>query len=400
MNCFYNKKKDILFTKDVDFIDINYENINNINNKHTCFFIINDYSLLEYIFKYKKNIFEKINVFIIDLEFKDEKYLQLYYFFKKKIYYNYIKNNDGFVLKKIITNPTIEGLYNIRNKVPIYDIKYQNDIINEICHIDINKLLKINNNIYDFDFIVDKIKLVWGFFLNYNIHNLPKLLLKNDNDIFEFYNNLMKNLGSLCICHPVNDKTTKFSYSRDIKFNPGTNRFFTSNNRQPLHNDFAYYPYDISPDWILLMSLQQCEYGGFTSIVNVKLLTTILEKYDKKLLDEISDCSIAYKYEDIKRGNIVNNKKLLINDNIINWNYFQIKREFNNESIMQVRNKFYEFLEKVITDGQIVTYRKKWNRGDALLSNDHLNLHQRSSFLGSRWLKDLTLKDINLKLIT
>jgi hypothetical protein len=255
-----------------------------------------------------------------------------------------------------------------------------------------------NNDIYDFNFILKKVNLVWSSFLYYNIYNLPKLLLENDDNIIEFYNNLMKNLGSLCICHPVNDKTTKFSYSRDIKFIPDTNRFFTSNNRQPLHNDFAYYPYNISPDWILLMSLQQCEYGGFTSIVNVKLLTTILEKYNKKLLDEITDCVITYKYEDVKRGSILSKKQLLIHDNIINWNYFQIETELNDEHVIEVKNNFHQFLENVITNGQIFTYKKIWNRGDATLSNDHLNLHQRSSFLGSRWLKDFTMKDINLKL--
>jgi hypothetical protein len=393
----FHKKQFKVLTFDINYVTINEGNI--LKNKKNCL-IIDEYCLLKYVFKYKYELLEKIDTIFIDLNFKDEPFTHLYFFLGKTIYYNYIKNNNENILKKIMTNPTITGLYNIdiNCKFKKYEIKYQNDIENEICHIDVNNILKANNDIYDFNFILKKINLVWSYFLNYNIYNLPKLLLKNDNDIIEFYNNLMKNLGSLCICHPVNDKTTKFSYSRDIKFIPDTNRFFTSNNRQPLHNDFAYYPYNISPDWILLMSLQQCEYGGFTSIVNVKLLTTILEKYNKNLLDEITDCVIKYKYEDVKRGSIISKKKLLIDDNIINWNYFQIKTEFNDEHVIKVKNNFYQFLEKVITDGQIFTYKKIWNRGDATLSNDHLNLHQRSSFLGSRWLKDFTMKDKNLKL--
>ena len=395
-NIFHIKKFEI-----VQF-DINYINLKTcdiVENITNCL-IIDDYSLLKYVFNYNYELFEKIDAIFVDLNFKDNSYVHLYFFLGKTIYYNYKKNNEQFILKKIMKDPTITGLYNIdiNNKFEKYNIKYQNDIENEICHIDITNILKANNNIFDFNLILNKVKLVWGYFLNYHIYNLPYALLKDDNNITEFYNNLLKNLGSLCICHPVNDKTTKFSYTRDIKYIPDTNRFFTSNNRQPLHNDFAYYPYDISPDWILLMSLQECEYGGFTSIVNVKLLTTILEKYNKKLLDEITGCVITYKYEDIERGGIISKKNLLTNDNIINWNYFQIKPEFNDEHVIKVKNNFFQFLEKVITDGQIFTYKKIWNRGDALLSNDHLNLHQRSSFLGSRWLKDFTMKDNNLKL--
>ena len=85
----------------------------------------------------------------------------------------------------------------------------------------------------------------------------------------------MSKLGELKKCHPVNDKKTKFSNSRDIKYIPNTNRFYSSNQRQPLHNDYAYYPIDFSPDWLILYSLEQCEYGGFTSLITTKLIKKI-----------------------------------------------------------------------------------------------------------------------------
>ena len=31
---------------------------------------------------------------------------------------------------------------------------------------------------------------------------------------------------------------------------------------------------------------------------------------------------------------------------------------------------------------------KKWTTGDCIIFNDHLTLHDRSTFLGNRWLKD------------
>ena len=46
----------------------------------------------------------------------------------------------------------------------------------------------------------------------------------------------------------------------------------------------------------------------------------------------------------------------------------------------------------------LVPINKKWNKGDGILFNDHLVLHQRTSFLGERWLKDLAIKDYNLEL--
>lgn len=382
---------------DILYVDINKKYVENSNENGL---IIDDYCLLQYVFKYKYKILDKIDYIFVNLTFQDEPYLHLYFFLGKKIFFNFNKNNDENILKKITLNPTINGLYNINSfhNFIKYNIEYQNDIENDICHIDISNILKANDSIYNLKFILKKINLVWGFFLTYNISNLPDILLKDDNNITEFYKNIMQSLGELCKNHPVNDKETKFSYSRDIKFIPDTNRFYSSNIRQPLHNDYAYYPYSISPDWFLLMSLQECDFGGITSIITVKLLRTIIQKYNTILLNRIKNCYINYKYEDIERGSIIHNKKLLTDDNIINWNYFQIKNELNEENTINIKNDLFKFLGKIISDGEISTFKKKWNRGDALLLNDHFLLHERSSFLGERWLKDFSIKDINLKL--
>lgn len=393
----FDTKKFKLLVFDIKYINIHKDNIN--SSKNNCL-KVDDFFLLQYLFKYKNEMLDKIECIFLDLDFNDDPYLHLYFFLGKKIYFNFNKNKDKNIIKKIILNPTINGLYNVSPtyKFKQYNIKYQNDIENEICHIDISNILTANNNVYDLDFILKKFKLVWGYFLSYNINNLPEILLENDENIIHFYKSLMKSAGELCKCHPVNDKETKFSYSRDVKFIPNTKRFYSSNIRQPLHNDYAYYPYDISPDWFLLMSLQECDFGGITSIITVKLLRSILQKYNIGLLNCIENCSINYKYEDIDRGSIIHTKDLLTHHNIINWNYFQIKEELNEENVISIKKDFFEFLKKIISKGEISTFKKKWNRGDSILLNDHFLLHERSSFLGPRWLKDFSIKDTNLKL--
>ena len=54
----------------------------------------------------------------------------------------------------------------------------------------------------------------------------------------------------------------------------------------------------------------------------------------------------------------------------INWNYWQIKKEYNDESVMNIREEFFNFLEKVIVDGSIYDFSKIWKTGDCIIFND------------------------------
>ena len=390
----YNKKTE-------EFLHFDRSNLNIINNPNhfnisMMSVEIKNEHILDYLINYNYTEFKEIKNIYIDKPYCDHYATQLSFFLGKTIYYNYEENKTSSQIEKIMTNPTVNGFYNLKSKhcFKKKEIKYQNDILNEICHIDISRILIENGNVYNFNFIISKIIEVWGYFLSYNIFNLPNDILASDELVIEFYKTMMASLGELCTCHPVNDKTTKFSQSRDIKYIPKSNKFFSSNARQPLHNDYAYYPEEISPDWLLLMSLQQSEYGGITSYINTKKVNEIMEKYNKELLEKVKSCEIIYKYEDIEKGTIVHKKKLFSDDNVTNWNFFQIKDELNSIETMNIRSDFFDFLEKFITDGQVVTLKKEWSRGEAILINDHFNLHQRSSFLGSRWLKDYVIKDI------
>jgi alpha-ketoglutarate-dependent taurine dioxygenase len=81
-----------------------------------------------------------------------------------------------------------------------------------------------------------------------------------------------------------------------------------------------------------------------------------------------------------------------------NWNYFQIYKEYNDEYTMSIRENYSNFLNKNITEGRISTISKNWKKGDCVIFNDHFVMHERSSFYGSRHLKDMHFMDKNIRL--
>ena len=89
-------------------------------------------------------------------------------------------------------------------------VKNQKDIENIICHIDLEK---INN--YTQLTLKDLLKQVWNHFVAYHIFNV------NQKDFVEMYEDIAEDLiGKIRLIHPVNDKSTTFGKSRDIKPNP------------------------------------------------------------------------------------------------------------------------------------------------------------------------------------
>lgn len=242
-----------------------------------------------------------------------------------------------------------------------------------LCHIDMSNTKKS---------IYDKIKEVWGEYGAYHIYNVP------EDDYISLYENLAESLGEIRLCHTVNDKTrkSKFSKSRDIKPNPELYHYYTSTTRQPLHTDYAYYREDEAPEWLMLYCLETSEYGGKTHLLSTKTLNTILEKYNPELLEKIK---VGINWEYLGDDGDKIHVKPLYDGTKINWNYWQIKEELNDPSVMEIRQEFFEFLEGYIVGGGIYDFSKKWKKGDCIIFNDKINLHGRDAFFGNnRWLKD------------
>jgi hypothetical protein len=412
-------------TNDKTFINtFNYKDINNsydcnivielpelielsIINNHTYinynnFFLI-IHNIEELIYIQQTNEFNYINNYLFKYDFIDHEEVQFLFFINKRCYLIDENLNDD-IYQTILLNPIIYGIYKvssffIHNYINFkYNLSYQHEIKNMICNINVNKIityLNYNDNIHLL--ITCKVKLVFGKFLIYNIFNLPNNL--SDLYINDTYKFICESLGHLTICHPYNNKDTTKSYSRDIKFDPSAKElhFFSSNRRQPMHNDYAYYPSDKSPDWLMLYCIKPSEYGGITSLISNNRIKHILKKYNNELYNKIN-VYITYKYNDYD-STIIHNKLLFdIVYNISNWNYFQLDSKLNNNDVIEIKEQFHCFLKDFITDAKIYDIEKKWNRGDCLIFNDHLVMHERSSFHGERHLKDLTFIDNTLKL--
>jgi len=240
-----------------------------------------------------------------------------------------------------------------------------------ICHLDMSKTQQG---------ICETVDQVWGDYRAYHIFNVPTA------DYIDMYEKLAEHLGDIRICHSVNDKTTSFSKSRDIRPDPNLYHYFASTTRQPLHTDYAYYEATESPDWLMLYCMQPSDLGGQTHLLSTKTLSDILEKYNPELLEKIK-VDVTWKYNGNDGDRI--HTKPLYDGEFINWNYWQIKEELNSKSVMDIRQEFFDFLEDVIVAGNIYDFSKVWKTGDCLIFNDHLTLHGRDAFLGNeRWLKD------------
>ena len=357
MECFDKNQKSIVFLKE-NIIDI---------------YSLNDLILFENSADFKKYKYVKTS----EKMFSKQEFHFLFFVEKKIV----IEIESADSINEMLSNPTVSYIIlppgcssdNLINKKTV--AKGKKKIENIVCHVDLQKINNHNNKT-----LIEILNPVWGRFIAYNIFNV------NQKDFVKMYENVAESLiGRIRLCHPVNDKSTEFSKSRDVKPNPKLYHYFASNTRQPLHTDYSYYELSDSPDWLMLYCMYPSEYGGETQLLSNITLKKILEKYNPDLLSKMHT-DITYKYNGIDGDKT--HQKQLFDGRFINWNYWQIKKELNSEETMKIREELFEFLEKVIVSGGIYDLSKKWNTGDCVIFNDHLTLHGRSAFLGDRWLKD------------
>lgn len=353
------------------YIDKKSKNEVCINHKIHSFKSEKDFEFFLYKNKNVFNIFIEIPVLLLK-----SKITHLVYFLGGKIICNI---DSEYEISKVIQNPMISYL-KISNKSLIDKIKEPpseiNNVQNLTCYIDYNNIINLKQKS-----LLEIILPVWKLFSSYSIFNLP-----DDFSAKEEYFNLCESLGRIRVCHSVNDATSKFSKSRDIRYKPNTNHFFSSNSRQPLHTDYAYYIKEDSPEWLMLYCMEPSQFGGITSLLNTSTLSKILKEYRYDLYEKILNKMINYEYNGVD-GNFIHKKKLFDGVNI-SWNYWQIKPGLNDSETMKIVEDLFDFLENIAVSGNIFDFSKEWKKNECIIFSDRVNLHCRSSFLGDRWLKD------------
>lgn len=359
-------------------IKINYF-LKNIYNSHKVFGVrlkTND----ELISIINHSILEKINYYLIDENILNNKDIYFLFLIGKKICIN-VDNKKN--IDMLISNPCISHIIcdSLSNKIK-NNLLYNDNTF----HFDVNKYCNYIKKYNYKEIILKNINKVWGYFSSYYIFNLDKKL--TNIEIEDIYNTLSSNLGKIINCRPVNNSSIKSSYTRDVKFIPNSSHFYSSNIMQPLHTDYAYFTYEKAPDFLTLFCYKKSEYGGITSLITTKKIKEIMKKYNPDLYSRVIDLDFTYSSQVDEEGNFEIHKKKFFdeNTNYINWNYFQIKEKYNDISKITLRNEIFKFFNEIISKGVMYDLSIKWERGDCILFNDHLNLHTRTAFLGERWL--------------
>ena len=311
--------------------------------------------------------------FIISENLIDNKDVHFLFSIGKTIAVKDVTNLEKNLLNPIIS--AIETNVSIDNSDPEYKI------VNDTFYFNVDKYCYYSRcNDYK-KVIYENIKKVWGHFKSYHIFNLKKEM--TNDEIKDIYNYLSSNIGDIIRCRPANDDELEYSYTRDVKFIPNSNHFYSSNITQPLHTDYAYFTYEKAPDYLTLFCFQKSEYGGITSLIPTNKLIKIMKTHKPDLYEKVKNVDFTYKSQE----DIVHNKKFYDEEtDYMNWNYFQIKPEFNSDEQLNLKEEIFKFFNDVITSGQMCDVNVSWQRGDCILFNDHLNLHTRSAFLGERWL--------------
>jgi len=339
----------------------------------------------------RSKFFKRISSFMFSNDEIGEEKIQTLYFIGKTIV-AYLKDdvtNEDY--QCVLVNPIVESIIindNTPNESLYYEITKQSHIKNNVIHINVKEI--IDSTIFEIVHrrIIELVAKVFGYFLVISITNLPDQF--TNEQITKIYRDVAFNSGSVLETQPVNGSKEKV-ISRDIKYTPNIKSYYASNIRQPLHTDYAHYPSHMCRDWLMLFALKKSEYGGITSLVHSHKLVKILKKYNRQLFKKVMNTTVIYKFTQDDESII--HEKILINDELaVNWNINQISDD-NSKITKDICKEFFEFMEKMMVDGQMFDVNKQWERGDCIIFNDHFNLHCRSAFYGDRWLKDFGIID-------
>ena len=169
-----------------------------------------------------------------------------------------------------------------------------------------------------------------------------------------------------------------------IKYVPEkANTYKHSNTRQPLHTDYSYIPFNL--DVTFFYCEHQARFGGATTFLDPQLLVTLLQEFKPELYQKLTTRDVHLGRSD---DPLINNTVQVINFDeeglIINWNYYRVSTD-NNQEVLDMAEEFQQFLEQMVVGGGL-TVPVQLKRGEAVFIRDKRLLHGRNAFLGNRHL--------------
>lgn len=169
----------------------------------------------------------------------------------------------------------------------------------------------------------------------------------------------------------------------EIKYEPENahNTYKSSNKAQPLHTDYGYFSFEIYAAFFYCVN--QAEFGGATTFIDVDQVVKILESTNPKLFKQIQKQTIHFGRADSPIAQ--NTDYILQKDDLgwkINWNYYRAINDIQNKILVE---DFRDFLETHIEKSGELT-ELKLQIGEGVFFQDRRVLHGRNSFIGNRQL--------------
>lgn len=215
-------------------------------------------------------------------------------------------------------------------------------------------------------------------------HSVVHVLKNKEMDAERYFRDLSKQCG-IPLIYEEDPITGAIDINKwtEIKYEPekSSDVYKSSNKSQPLHTDYGYFSFEIYAAFFYCV--EQAEFGGATTFIDVNLIVAILKNLNPVLFDSIQKQKIHFGRKDNPIAH--NDDFILQQDEIgwkINWNYYRALGDVHNKTLVE---DFKDFLDHYIEKSGELT-ELKLQPGEGVFFQDRRLLHGRNSFVGNRQL--------------
>jgi len=198
--------------------------------------------------------------------------------------------------------------------------------------------------------------------------------------VHEFYSRLSETIGKI---HAADEDiaTGQQTGNRwiDITYDPQIpDRYRSSNTRQPLHTDDSYVELNGEEAVNFFYCASRAKIGGATTFFELSELVECLKlDGEDKLLNELMSTDVVH-----EKGGSRKVRKIIDNDNegyLANYNYYCISREENSPEVLDMIERFQNFMESRVHNAGLVM-PLQLEKGEAVFFHDDRVVHGRNAF--------------------
>ena len=206
---------------------------------------------------------------------------------------------------------------------------------------------------------------------------------KEDLPVHEFYSRLSETIGKI---HAADEdiSTGQQTGNRwiDITYDPQIpDRYRSSNTRQPLHTDDSYVELNGEEAVNFFYCASRAKIGGATTFFELKELVECLKlDGEDKMLAELMSTDVVH-----EKGGSRKVRKIIDQDAegyLANYNYYCISREENSADVLDMIERFQNFMETRVHNAGLVM-PLQLEKGEAVFFHDDRVVHGRNAFFAA-----------------